>query len=68
MNAVAAIHPVQLPVISEVLTPSAAQIDWAHRVLAALDKGAGVGVVQGAMVDAPVAARAARILARAAPR
>lgn len=68
MNAVAAIHPVQLPMISEVLTPSAAQIDWAHRVLAALDKGAGVGVVQGAMVDAPVAARAARILARAAPR
>lgn len=64
MNAVAAIHPAQLPVIAATLTPSAAEQDWAARVVARLDGGGGVAVVDGAMVDAPVLARARRILAR----
>ena len=33
MNAVAAIHPAQLPVIADVLSPSVAQMDWAQRRL-----------------------------------
>lgn len=66
MNAVAAIHPAQLPVIADVLLPSAAQVDWAQRVIAALGGGEGVAVVDGAMVDPPVLARARRILARTA--
>lgn len=66
MTAVAAIHPAQLPVIAEVLTPSEAERSWAERVLRALQSGSGVAVVDGAMVDAPVLARAQRILARLA--
>lgn len=64
MNSVAAIHPAQLPVIAEVLCPTPAQIDWARRVIASLGEGKGVAVVDGAMVDAPVHARAKRLLAR----
>lgn len=68
MNAVAAIHPAQLPVIADVLSPTPAQIEWAYRVIASLGDGQGVAVVDGAMVDAPVHARAKRLLARASRR
>lgn len=64
-GAVAAIHPAQLPVIRDCLAPTAAEVDWAGRVLAALPETAGVAALDGAMVDAPVLARARRILARA---
>lgn len=68
MNAVAAIHPAQLPVIAEVLAPTAEELAWAGKVAAAMQQEAGVSVVDGAMVDAPVLARAQRILGRAAAR
>jgi citrate lyase subunit beta/citryl-CoA lyase len=65
MQAVAAIHPSQLPVIRERLAPTAAEIDWAVRVLEAADElkreARAVGSVAGAMIDAPVIARAQRI-------
>lgn len=61
----AAIHPAQVPVINAVFEPSAAERDWAARVLEALEQaGGGVAVLDGAMIDAPHAARARRILAR----
>jgi citrate lyase subunit beta / citryl-CoA lyase len=62
------IHPTQVAPVRRVFAPSAQQIAWAERVLAAGplngDGGAGVRVVDGKMVDAPVLAQAERILAR----
>lgn len=60
------IHPRQVPVVHEALAPSAEQLAWAKRVLAA-DASAGGAAVQldGRMVDAPVVAQARLLLARA---
>ena len=59
-----AIHPRQIMPIRAAMLPTQMQVDWAEQVLAGLDSGA-VAQVNGAMVDAPVIARARRILARA---
>lgn len=59
------IHPGQVAVVHETLMPSAAELDWAHRILAAGASGDGVFVVDGQMVDAPVIGRARRLLQRA---
>jgi citrate lyase subunit beta/citryl-CoA lyase len=56
------IHPNQVSVVNRGLAPTAADLLWAERVLAA-DMSEGVVVVDGAMVDAPVIARAERIAA-----
>lgn len=55
------IHPVQLAPVHRAFSPSAAEIDWAQRVI-----GAEGGAVQldGRMVDRPLVERARRILAR----
>lgn len=66
MNAVAAIHPAQLPVIREALMPTAQEIAWARSVIEAARAGQAVSAVEGIMVDAPVLARAHRLLARSA--
>jgi len=62
------IHPAQVAPVRQMFAPSAQQVAWAQRVLAAGplngDGGAGVRVVDGKMVDAPVLAQAERILAR----
>jgi citrate lyase subunit beta/citryl-CoA lyase len=62
------IHPAQIAPVRGVFTPSTEQVAWAERVMAAgpLDgaDGAGVRVVDGKMIDAPVRAQAERILAR----
>src|SRR5690606_36750 len=58
------IHPAQIAPASAAFLPSSEEIGWARRVLqAAPDKG--VFMLDGAMVDAPVLARARHILARA---
>jgi citrate lyase beta subunit len=60
-----AIHPRQVATIQSVLTPTPEQADWARRILDALDQAAGgVCVVDGKMVDIPVARAARRVLAR----
>lgn len=62
-DAKAAIHPAQVGVINDVFTPDVEQRRWADTVLSALAASdTGVAVVDGAMVDAPHAARARRIL------
>ena len=62
-DAKAAIHPGQVDIINSVFRPDEAEVRWAETVLAALAaSGSGVAVVEGAMVDAPHAARARRIL------
>ncbi len=63
----AVISPRHLDVVNRSFTPSDREIEWARVVVGALEAGerSGKGVVSvgGKMVDAPVAARAKRILA-----
>lgn len=62
-----AIHPGQVEVINEAFTPSAADIEEAEAVLAALKASAGGGVasLDGKMIDRPHQIRAERTLDRA---
>jgi citrate lyase subunit beta/citryl-CoA lyase len=61
------IHPRQVAVVHEALAPTAEELNWAKRVIAA-DAAAGGAAVQldGRMVDLPVVLQARRTLARAA--
>lgn len=59
------IHPAQVAGVNAAFSPSAAQLEWAQRVLAAFDAAAGgVFSLDGRMVDAPVVRLAQRTLAR----
>jgi len=59
------IHPRQIAPVHDALAPTAAQLDWARRVLAAAHAAAGAAVaLDGAMVDRPVILRAQALLAR----
>lgn len=58
------IHPRQLEHVRTAFLPSPEEVDWAQRVVAA---GDGAGVVDGRMVDRPVALRARRILESSRP-
>ena len=59
------IHPAQLAPVREAFIPSAAQQDWAHRVLAAeAAAGGGAFTVDGKMVDPPVLKLARQILSQ----
>ncbi len=60
------IHPKQIAPIHAALAPSAAELAWAGRVLAAADAAGGAAVqLDGRMVDKPVIERARRLVARA---
>ncbi|MFG1429733.1 CoA ester lyase [Xanthobacter sp. V2C-8] len=59
------IHPSQIAPVLAGFAPSAEEIAWARRIVAAIAEGGAVVSVDGAMVDAPVRLRAERILARA---
>ena len=61
-GAKAAIHPSQVPTINLAFQPTERDITWARRVVAALSAGAGVAVVDGAMVDKAHLRRAQRIV------
>ncbi len=62
----AAIHPAQIGVIRDCFKPSAAEIDWARAVLEAANEaeseGKGSASRNRMMIDAPIVARAKRIL------
>ncbi len=60
-----AIHPAQIPVINEVFTPDAAQINKAKAIVAAFaaKPGAGTVGIDGKMYDRPHLARAQALLA-----
>ncbi len=64
------IHPAQIGTVHTAFAPSAEDVDRARRVVAAFDdaraRGAGIAVVDGAMVDRPVVLRAQRTLEIAA--
>ena len=67
MTAKTCIHPSQIAAVAEAFRPSADEVAWAERVLAAADRAAAEGkgavALDGQMIDAPVVARARRILA-----
>jgi citrate lyase subunit beta/citryl-CoA lyase len=64
-----AIHPDQVPVLNDLFTPSAAEVERARAVLAALEQaereGSGAVAMDGEMLDEAIAAAARRLLARA---
>ena len=63
------IHPGQVAAVNAAFTPSAADVSWARRVLAAMRdselEGTGAVALDGQMLDEAVALGARRILARA---
>jgi citrate lyase subunit beta/citryl-CoA lyase len=58
------IHPRQVALANQRLSPSAAELEWAHRILAARH-GDSAQALDGQMIDRPVFLRAEAILARA---
>lgn len=62
------IHPRQVSVVNDVLSPDEVQIHWAREVVQGFEQsestGSGVLVVDGKMVDKPIYLRALRILQR----
>lgn len=60
------IHPRQVPTARAGFAPTEDEVAWARRVVeASAEAGGGAVLLDGAMIDAPVVARAERILARA---
>ncbi|HSS66067.1 MAG TPA: CoA ester lyase [Gammaproteobacteria bacterium] len=63
------IHPSAVPVLNEAFTPSRFEVEKSKRIVAASEKAAAEGrgafELDGRMVDAPVVARARRLLQRA---
>ncbi|MDE3095550.1 MAG: CoA ester lyase [Chloroflexota bacterium] len=61
------LHPDQVAPVNDVFTPSDAEVARAREIVAAYDATAHAGAISidGRMVDAPVAERARRLLARA---
>lgn len=57
------IHPRQIEPVNRGFSPTAAEVDWAERVLAAMASAGGAAVaVDGKMVDRPVLLRAEALL------
>jgi citrate lyase subunit beta/citryl-CoA lyase len=61
-----AIHPSQVPLINSIFTPSAAEVQWARRIVAAFAEQPELGVIglDGKVVDRPHLRLAERLLAR----
>lgn len=64
----AVIHPKHVDVVNAAFVPGEEEVDWARRVLAAIDAGGGAGVARldGKMIDQPHVKNARKILAAAA--
>ena len=62
------IHPAQVPILNEEFAPTADEVDYARRVIAAADEAAAAGrgsaTVDGKMIDIPIVDRARLTLAR----
>jgi citrate lyase subunit beta/citryl-CoA lyase len=62
------IHPLQIPAVHEVFTPSGTELSEARKILAHADAhGAGATKLDGELVDAAVVARARRLVAMIEP-
>ncbi len=60
-----AIHPGQVDIINEAFTPSAAEVEYANRVVEAFSGETGTVALDGKMLDAPHLRQALRVLAGA---
>lgn len=59
------IHPSQVAPVNEAFSPSPVELEWAERVVAAMNAASGAAVaVDGKMVDKPVLLRAQALLAQ----
>ena len=60
------LHPSQIKPVHDVFVPTKEEIEYAQRIMEAMDtakaKGSGIATLGSKMIDAPVAARAKRIL------
>jgi citrate lyase subunit beta/citryl-CoA lyase len=69
LNGKSCIHPSQVPVVNEVFSPGADEVQRAVRLLRAAEharaRGAGAFLYEGDMVDLPIVERARGVLARA---
>jgi len=63
-----AIHPAQVAIINEAFMPTAEEIDWAGRIVAAFAESPDAGTIgiEGKMIDRPHLDQATKLLARAA--
>ena len=62
------IHPSQIAIANEVFQPSAAELEWARKVVAAAAHHAGAFALEGRMIDEPFIRRARALVgATAAP-
>ena len=60
------IHPNQVDIVNQVFSPTAAEIEWANRVLQTVEAAQGQAVsLDGKMIDLPVILKAQRILQQA---
>lgn len=63
------IHPRQVPVVNTGFAPTAQQLEWAHKAIAANEEarasGLGAAKVDGRMIDRPIVERAQRLIYRA---
>jgi citrate lyase subunit beta / citryl-CoA lyase len=57
------VHPKQVAVVNAAFAPSASDVDWAGRVMAALDGAHGAVAVDGKLIDKPIVDRARLVLA-----
>lgn len=64
LTAQLSIHPAQLDAIHAGFLPTATEVEWAERVLAAAAENDGAVQLDGQMIDKPVHDRASRILAK----
>lgn len=71
MGGKACIHPAQVPVVNTVFSPTAEELEHAHRVIEAYESasatGSGVVALEGRMIDLLVVEQARRLLAGEAP-
>lgn len=58
------IHPRQLPTVNQAFLPNETEVAWAKEIVKSANLQGGAFSVNGQMVDAPVVARAQRILAK----
>lgn len=63
------IHPEQVPVVNEIISPSAAEVAWSRKVVDAFDAAEKAGSasiqLEGKFIDYPIVYRARRVLAQA---
>lgn len=55
-------HPSAVAILNAAFAPSAAELDWARRVVAVAAEKAGAFELDGRMIDAPIVARARKLL------